>query len=455
MRTALLRNMVCSTESRRNHVTSTNKFHLGWFANFCVDGWNEQWGSTGGADWSGDFYIELVQHLERAKFDYLLLEDKLMVSDTYGGSFERELKHALHSPKHDPAPLVPLLGNVTKHLGLVVTLSSTFYPPFLLARLCSTLDHLTGGRLGWNMVTSAEDRSAQNFGLDQLPRHDERYARAHEYVDLVRQLWSSWEPDAVVRDRETGTFADYTKVHTIDFKGEYYSSRGPLNTVPSPQYHPVLAQAGGSPQGKDFAAKYADTVVGTAADPQGMIDYRDDIRRRAVEYGRDPDSIKVLFLITPHLADTDEEARAKLNRIVTNDYYIERTLAHLAAIVEIDFTKFDFDKPLPDDLETNGEKGSLEAFIQRGSGKTLRELTAAYLSTEDALVGSPSTVADKLEALMAEVGGDGFLITAPGMRLTRKYVIEVVDGLVPELQRRGLVRTHYDHALFKDNLLSY
>ena len=259
----------------------------------------------------------------------------------------------------------------------------------------------------------------------------------------------------LLRDRATNTFVDHAKVHTIDFEGAYYRSRGPLNTVPSPQYHPVLAQAGGSPQGKDFAAKYADTVVGTAADPDGMIAYRDDIRRRAVEYGRDPDDIKVLFLITPHLADTDEEAQAKLDRLVNNEFYIEKTLAHLAAIVEIDFTKFDFDKPLPDDLQTNGEKGSLEAFIQRGSGKTLRELTAAYLSTEDALVGSPSTVADRLEDLMAQVGGDGFLITAPGMRLTRKYVIEVVDGLVPELQRRGLARTDYEHSLFKDNLLSY
>jgi alkanesulfonate monooxygenase SsuD/methylene tetrahydromethanopterin reductase-like flavin-dependent oxidoreductase (luciferase family) len=216
-----------------------------------------------------------------------------------------------------------------------------------------------------------------------------------------------------------------------------------------------LAQAGGSPQGKEFAAKYADTVVGTATDPAGMIAYRDDIRSRAVRYGRNPDDIKVLFLITPHVADTDDEARAKLDRIVRNDYYIEKTLAHLAAIVEIDFTKFDFDQPLPDDLHTNGERGSLEAFLQRGSGKTLRELTSAYLSTEDALVGTPATVADRLESLMAEVGGDGFLITAPGMRLTRKYVIEIVDGLVPELQRRGLTRAEYEHRLFKDNLLSF
>jgi FMN-dependent oxidoreductase (nitrilotriacetate monooxygenase family) len=436
-------------------MSNTRKFHLGWFANFCADAWNDQWGSTGGLDWTGRFYIELAEHLERAKFDYLLLEDKLMVSDAYGGSFEHELKHALHSPKHDPAPLIPLLGHVTNHLGLVVTLSSTFYPPFLLARLCSTLDHITGGRLGWNMVTSAEDRAAQNFGLDELPRHDERYSRAHEYVELVRRLWDSWEPDAVVRDRATDTFVDYTKVHTVNFEGQYYRSRGPLNTVPSPQLHPVLAQAGGSPQGKDFAAKYADTVVGTATDPAGMISYRNDIRRRAIEYGRSPDDIKVLFLITPHVADTDEEARAKLNRIIHSDYYIERTLAHLAAIVEIDFSKFDFDKPLPDDLQTNGERGSLEAFLQRGSGKTLRELTAAYLSQEDALVGTPASVADRLENLMAEVGGDGFLITAPGMRLTRKYVIEIVDGLVPELQRRGLTRTEYEHRLFRENLLSF
>ncbi|MGU3503257.1 NtaA/DmoA family FMN-dependent monooxygenase [Mycobacterium sp. C31M] len=432
-----------------------DKFHLGWFANFCIDAWNDPWGSTGGKDWSGDFYMELAQHLERARFDYLLLEDKLMVSDAYGGTYERELKHALHSPKHDPAPLIPLLGHVTDRLGLVVTLSSTFYPPYLLARLCSTLDHLTGGRLGWNMVTSAEDRSAQNFGLDQLPRHDERYARAHEYVDLVRQLWDSWDPDAVIKDRDSGTYADHTKVRTINFEGEYYRSRGPLNTVPAPQGHPVLAQAGGSPQGKDFAARYADTVVGTAADAASMIAYRDDIRKRAVDYGRNPDDIKVLFLITPHVADTDVEAQAKLERIVQSDFYIEKTLAHLAAIVEIDFTKFDFDKPLPDDLSTNGERGTLEAFLQRGSGKTLRQLTTAYLSQEDALVGTPATVADRLEALMAEVGGDGFLITAPGMRLTRKYVIEIVDGLVPELQRRGLTRTEYEHRLFKDNLRAF
>src|SRR5947208_10699159 len=167
-----------------------------------------------------------------------------MVSETYGMSFAPSLNHALFAPKHDPMPLVPLIAQATSRLGVVGTMSTSFYPPFLLARLSSTLDHICRGRFGWNIVTSGEDRAAQNFGMDKLTEHDLRYDIADEYVDLVCQLWDSWEPDAVVRDRETNTYADFKKVHAINFAGTYFRSRGPLNTVRSPQGRPVFVQAG-------------------------------------------------------------------------------------------------------------------------------------------------------------------------------------------------------------------
>ncbi|AXG80867.1 NtaA/DmoA family FMN-dependent monooxygenase [Streptomyces paludis] len=417
------------------------RFHLGWFLNYTVDGWDEQW-SDGGRDWSGEVFVDIARQLDRAGFDYVLLEDKLMVADAYGGSFEAELRHAQHSPKLDPAPLVPLLAQATEHLGFIVTLSSTFYPPFLLARLVSTLDHLTGGRVGWNIVTSAEDRAAQNFGHDAIPEHDLRYEKADEYVDLVRRLWGSWEPDAVVRDRATRTYIDHTKVHDIDFEGRFYRSRGPLNTVPSPQHFPVLAQAGGSPKGRALGAKYADTVVAPASTVEDMRAYRDDIRRRAAENGRDPDDVKVLFLVAPVLGDTDEHAWQRVEARVNDPLFIERSLVAISDVTDIDFSRFDLDQPLPADLATHGEQGTLRAMLKGGRDRTLRELITGDAGRRKGdLVGSPATVADRLEEIAEAVGGDGFLFHAPNMRISRKYVIEVTDGLVPELRRRGLLRT--------------
>ena len=170
------------------------RFHLGWFVNFTVNAWNETWADNNGPDWTGGFYVDMARALERTCFDYMILEDTCMVSDAYGGSFETSLKHAVFAPKHDPMPLVPLLAQATSRLGVVGTMSTSFYPPFLLARLSATLDHICQGRFGWNIVTSGEDRAAQNFGMEQLTEHDLRYDIADEYVDLVCQLWDSWGP---------------------------------------------------------------------------------------------------------------------------------------------------------------------------------------------------------------------------------------------------------------------
>jgi FMN-dependent oxidoreductase (nitrilotriacetate monooxygenase family) len=429
------------------------RFHIGWFLNFVADEWNGNWGD-GGQDWTGDFYVQMARDLERACFDYMIIEDKLMVADAYGRSTEATLKHGI-APKHDPVPLAVLVAQATSRLGVVPTLSTSFYPPFLLARLCSTIDHIAGGRLGWNIVTSGEDRAAQNFGMDRLYEHDERYDMAHEYLELVCQLWDSWEPDAVVRDRTTGTYADYTKVHTIDFEGKYYRSRGPLNTVRSPQGRPVLCQAGASPKGREFASKYADTVIAYGATPVEMKAFRDDIRTRMEAHGRKPDDCKVMYIVQPIVADTEAEARAKRKRWFEDPLYIEAMLAGMASITEVDFAQFDWDEVPSDDLTTNGERNSLETFLQRGSGKTLRQLVTGGLGTATEMVGTPDQVADQIGSLMEEVGGDGILITSPVMRLNRRYVTEITDGLVPALQRRGLTRTNYTYEQFRDNLLEF
>jgi long-chain alkane monooxygenase len=209
-----------------------SKFHLGWFMNFTPPDWQSDLASPDVAKWAdGRFYVDMARNLERACFDYIMIEDTVMVADAYGGTMEGSLKNAVFAPKQDPVPLAVLLAASTAKLGVVATMSTSFYPPYLLARVCSTVDSIAQGRFGWNIVSSAEDRAAQNFGMDRLAEHDDRYAIADEYFDVVNRLWDSWEPDAVVMDRATHTYADYTKVHTIDFDGKYFKSRGPLNTV--------------------------------------------------------------------------------------------------------------------------------------------------------------------------------------------------------------------------------
>lgn len=437
---------------------TTKKFHLGYFTNFSPDEWNGPF-SSGGSPWDGKFYVELAQALERACFDYLMLEDKLAISEAYGGTSEVYLKHALGmSPKHDPAPLAALIGGSTSHIGVVATLSTLAYPPFLLARLCTTIDHIAGGRFGWNIVTSAEDAAAQNFGLEKLPLREQRYEAAHEYLDLVKQLFDSWEPDAVVKDRESGTYADFTKVKPINFKGKYFSSRGPLNTVRSPQGRPALVQAGGSPTGRDFAAKHADSIIAVAQGTAAMKEFRDDIRLRAAKHGRNPDDIKVLFLVAPLLGETGQEARDKAERMRTSPYFIEQNLALISAITDIDFKKYPLDQPLPERLVTNGEQGSLDAFQQWGTSKTLEQLVveaSGGIVSSIELIGSPDDVADAMGQAMEEVGGDGFLITTPSLSTNRRQIAELVDGLVPALQRRGLVRTEYSHKTLRDNLRAF
>jgi long-chain alkane monooxygenase len=435
---------------------SVRRFHLGWFLNFTPDLWNGPF-ENGGSPWTGEFFVDVAKMLERACFDYIMVEDKLSVSEAYGGTSEIYLKQALGMvPKHDPAPLAALMSAATTRLGIVITMSTLGYPPFLLARLSSTLDHISRGRFGWNIVTSAENAAAQNFGLDELPPRELRYDMAHEYMDLVNQLWDSWDRDAIVMDRDKGTYTDYRKVHPINFRGKFFKCRGPLNTAPSPQRRPVFVQAGGSPKGRDFAAKHAESIITLADGLEGMKWYRNDIRERAKAHGRNPDDIKVLFLVIPTLAETHEEALAKKERLVSSQAFMEQTLGLISAITDIDFAKFDLDSPLPH-LTTQGEQGSLDKFQQWGSGKTLRQLIYESSEFESSieLLGTPDSVADRMGEIIEETGGDGFLITTHNQATSRRQVLEVTEGLVPALQRRGLVRTAYEHATLRETLREF
>jgi long-chain alkane monooxygenase len=429
------------------------RFHLAWFTNFTAGNWDGTF-SHGGSPWDGRFFVDMGQALERACFDYVIYEDKLLVPEAHRGSTETTLKYAQQVPKHDPVPLATMVAAMTSHIGVVPTMSTLAWPPFMLARVSATIDHIAGGRFGWNIVTSGEDLAAQNFGIDGLPPREVRYAIADEYMDLVNRLFDSWEPDAVVQDRARGVYADHTKVHPVHFKGEFFRCRGPLNTAPSPQGRPTYVQAGGSPRGRDFAAKHADAIIATANGMSGMREFRDDIRARAAKIGRNPEDIKVMYLVYPFLGETREEAYEQHRRLVSNPAYIEAAIAGIGQITDIDFSQFDLDKPLPK-LTTNGESGALDKFQQWGSGKTLRQLAAERYDNGLNLIGTPDDVAARMGEAIDEIGGDGFLISTPLQRISRRYINEVCEGLVPALQRRGRVREAYTQPTLRQTLREF
>lgn len=430
-------------------------FHLAWFLSqgFGPKTWRSTWPGADAGRWMmPDLFVDLARGMERACMDYMIIEDSSMLPYTYQGSHDTYLKYAASTPKLDPAVLVPYLAQATKHLGLVPTLSTSEYPPFLLARLVNTLDHVTEGRMGWNCVTSSNDGAAQNYGHEAQRPHDERYDVADEFTDLVTRLWEAWEPDAVVLDRDKPMFADGAKVHPVFHEGKYFRCRGPLNAPRSPQGRVPICQAGGSPRGQQFASRWADTII---TDGGGSIEamkaYRDDVRRRAIAHGRDPDGIKVLFLAYPIVDTTMEAARARrLLERQAAEAHMDMQLSGMSRLTGIDFSRFPLDEPLPDTLTTNGHQSSLAKWI----GKTPRAIVQSYASKAGIdFTGTPDHVAGMMQEIMEEVGGDGFLLF--NGYFDRRYIMEVCDGLVPELQRRGLTRKAYAHKTLRENLLEF
>ncbi|GAA5231988.1 NtaA/DmoA family FMN-dependent monooxygenase [Verticiella sediminum] len=430
---------------------ASKPFHLAWFLgnSFGVHGWKDPWGGRTALDWaSPSLQIDLARAAERACMDFVFFEDSVFVPDNYGSSMDFYLKRALRAPKNDPMPLVPLVAQATRHIGIIPTISTSFYPPYLLARLMATLDLMSEGRVGCNFVTSTAARAAQNFGLDEHIDHDTRYEMADEFVEVVKKLWTSWDADAIVADEERAVFAEPGKVRTIDFEGRFFKSRGPLNTARPPQGTPVLAQAGGSPQGRAFAARHMDVVIAAVSTVQEMKAYRQDLRQRAARNGRDPDHIKVMFQVMPLFGDTDQQAREHLARHRAGQDPA-KMLAAMGSLFDIDFSTFDLDAPLAE-LTTNGQQGTLKRFLSYG--RTLREIAGNFTFGLENIAGTPESVASQLAELMEEVGGDGFVIAGP---MTRRYIAEVTDGLAAVLQRRGLTRERYTHRHFRDHLMEF
>jgi FMN-dependent oxidoreductase (nitrilotriacetate monooxygenase family) len=434
-------------------------FHLGWFTNMRPHGW----GSSGPAEWAGgdlrpeiwqdgSFMLDMARALDRACFDFIMLEDHQA----------NEPKPGIE-PRIDPLLMLPLISSVTTGLGAIATMSTSFYSPYVVSRLMLSADHLSHGRTGWNVVTTSEDYAAQATGTgDAQPPHDQRYARADEFVDLVTRLWDGWEADAITSEPGNATYVDLAKLHPVDFDGQFFrSTNGILNVSRSPQGRPIISQAGSSPAGREFAARYADVILTTtdgADTVEAMKDFRDDIRSRMVAIGRNPDDCKILYLVTPIIGRTEQEARERFDaEFAATDERLTAALTELSNHTNYDLMRYDFDGPFPDiDMsEVNGHKGSMANFIERSEGRTLtiRQTFARFKVSSLDLFGTAATVADRMEEVMDGVGGDGFLIiSAP---LTRRYIAEITDGLVPELQRRGLVRSHWDHTTLRENLAAF
>jgi len=377
--------------------------------------------------------------------------DLNFISDTFKGSLEPALRYATQAPEHDPIPLLSMIGAVTSHIGLGATFSTSYHQPFYAARLWATLDHLTGGRAAWNVVTSLNQNQAANYGQERLDPGELRYEKAHEFIEVCQQLWNSWDEDAVVMDRKSATFVDASKVHRIDFEGRFYKSRGPLNVVRSPQNGPALIQAGTSPRGIDLAAEYADAVFAIHPRAKDAARYYAEIKNRMASLGRDPDHCAILFGVQPIIGTSEAEAIEKQeehNSLVP----LEGGMALLLS----GHLNFDLSTLLPDDemmSKTEPELQRAQRLYQKDNGEsmTLSEV-AQRLGQSVGLpqfVGTPASVADQLEAFFDEVGGDGFMLTpiyCPGA------IEEFVDFVVPELQRRGRFRTSYTGVTQRDHL---
>lgn len=384
------------------------------------------------------YWVELAQILDRGRFDTFFLADALGLLDTYGGNADASLRSGTQSPVSDPLLLVSAMAAATTHLGFGITVSTTYEHPYLLARKFTTLDHLTEGRVAWNIVTSQLDSAARNLGLERQIPHDERYERADEFLDVVYKLWeTSWEDDAVVRDRERNVYTDPAKVHRIDHKGKYFTVRDAHLSEPSPQRTPLLLQAGGSPRGQQFAAKHAEVIFVAGADAPGIRRNVESIRTLAAGYGRDPDSLSFISALSVVVDNTAAGARGKLA-----DYQryfdVEGALAHYSASTGVDFAGQDLDSVIGRH-DTDSNRSLLSMFADADRRWTLREALApsSGFGRSRTLVGTPVSVADELEQWLADTGTQGInllhIVNPDSYR-------DFAELVVPELDRRGRVR---------------
>jgi FMN-dependent oxidoreductase (nitrilotriacetate monooxygenase family) len=361
------------------------------------------------------------------------------------------LKRSATVTSFDPLTLLPVLAMVTEHLGLIATASTTFEPACMIARRFASLDHISGGRAGWNLVTTSNPDAALNFGLTEHMEHGERYRRAREFYDVVTGLWDSWAEDAFVRDVEEGIYFNPDRMHVLDHQGEFLSVRGPLNIARPIQGWPVIVQAGASDAGRQLAAETAEMIFASGGKLADAQSYYADVRERARKAGRDPDHIKILPGCLVVVGDTAEEARDK-RALLDSLVHPDSGIASLSIALGHDASVFDLDGPLPEIPESNASKSGRERVIERArrDNLTVRQLAQIAGSYGGlALVGTPAMIADQMEEWLYSDACDGFNIMFPWVP---GGLDDFVDRVVPELQRRNLFRREYEGKTLRENL---
>ncbi|MCE0462788.1 LLM class flavin-dependent oxidoreductase [Pseudomonas uvaldensis] len=395
-----------------------------------------------------EYWTGLAQLLERGLFDGLFIADVVGVYDVYQQSVDVTLKESIQLPVNDPLLLVSAMAAVTRNLGFGLTANLTYEPPYLFARRMSTLDHLSRGRVGWNIVTGYLDSAAKAMGLTAQVEHDRRYDQADEYLQVLYKLWEgSWENDAVLNDRQRRIYAQPEKVHKVRHQGEFYQVEGYHLCEPSPQRTPVLFQAGSSERGLVFAGRHAECVFISGQNKTATRGQVDKVRASAVQAGRDPADIKVFMGLNVIVGETEAHAWAKHAEYL-GYASAEAGVAHFSASTGIDFSQYELDEPIQY-VKSNAIQ-SATRILQHNDWTRRRLLEQHALGGRYiTVVGSPVQVADELESWIAETGLDGFNLTRI---VTPQSYVDFIDLVVPELQRRGSYKTEYDSGTLREKL---
>lgn len=390
-----------------------------------------------------EFVQQLAKKAEQAKFDFLFVADGLYIT-------AQSIPHFLN--RFEPLTLLSALSLVTQKIGLVATLSTSYSEPFTVARQFASLDHLSGGRAGWNVVTSPLEGSAKNFSRDKHPEHDERYRIASEYLQVTKGLWDSWEKDAFVRNKASGEFFDATKLHTLNHQGKYYSVQGPLNVGRSPQGRPIVFQAGASEQGKAFAAEAADAIYTRQETPELARAFYQDVKRQLVARGRSEEDIRIFQGTSVIIGDSVEDAEKQYQQtaqLVT----VEKALEYLGRYFEhYDFSQHDLDAPFPEigDLGQNSFRSTTDEIKNnaRARGLTLRQAALEAATPRPSFLGTAEDVADGFEHWFTFGATDGFIVRGG----TPTAFDDFIEQVIPILQQRGLYRTDYSGTTLRDHL---
>ena len=398
------------------------------------------------------YWQDMARTLERGCFDGVFFADSPATHGVYRGSVKPSVEYGVIWPNHDPMPLVAVMSAATKHLGLCVTLSTNGTSPYLANWRISTLNYLSRGRVGWNIVSGFSKAEHLACGLGQQIEHDERYDMADEFMDICYQLWDGVPAEAIVRNKATGKFADADKVREVDFNGKYFRCKGVGPTLPSRFGRPVLFQAGSSGRGMQFAMKHAEVIFSIQAHVPGMQKATAQLKAEAVKYGA-PDP-KVLFGLQPIVRSTEAEARHRVEEL-RERVPLEANLARMSGVFGMDLSQYDPDKPLSDASQSQGSRGLMASAMtnEKGEPVTLREVASKWAlgQTIPQVVGTPEMVASEIERIWRETGCLGFNLSPT---TNPDSVNDFVDQVIPILQKRGVFRKSYEHETLRANLLA-